>query len=800
MTEVLDHRSGAPAPRRPATSPGSATGGTRLRRVAALDGLRVLAALGVVVYHAMGAVLGANPTAGVIIPPAAFTFFLISGFVIHRPFAAAHLAGSRGPDPRGFWANRVVRVMPLWWVAVATYLVVQGNHLHGPGEWVATLTLFQYVVPSARYAVVGPAWALSVEWIFYLAAPLLALGIRRLHRAMAPTTAPERVQYAVLGALGVLCAGVGPLRPFVAIIIGMAFGVLDAVRHERRRTPRWLPHARSGAVTVLVTAVGWVVLAGYHYREGLSVQWVQQDPLVLAIWITVATSWFLPVAFGPAASPVNRRLGAPLVVAAGQLTFGIYLWHDLVLQRTVRVLGLDANVYAVGYLTLLGAVALAALTYQLVERPCLGLRRRFLPSAPAPVDADVAVAEAAAGPSGADPAATSAPAAPAGAPGRGWITSIDGLRVIAAFCVVSFHVGAEKHLPAWASQSLAAICIPVFSTFFVVSGFVLYRPWAMAQARIDLGDGRRPTRAPDGGALNFYLRRILRVYPVYWVVQGCALAISGTGDLSGFTDWFQMITLFPLPHFDVIIHHGLGVIVWTMIVELAYYLVLPAYGRITLFVVDRGLRFVPANAIPLGLLLVVFAYGGSTNARVLAVACCIVTGMMFAALDAWQRTTRRWVPAVRAIAKQPSLALPVIVVSWAIGTIVARNDDPDLLFRTYLPVHLAAMLAVSTVLFLPAVFAATKHPYRRFLSAHPMRVLGPLTFGVYLWHYPVIRRTAEHVDLPLLGLWSWALLAAVSMAALTYRFVELPVDRFRHRHLGRTSSAPAPEPADRSPR
>ena len=87
-----------------------------------------------------------------------------------------------------------------------------------------------------------------------------------------------------------------------------------------------------------------------------------------------------------------------------------------------------------------------------------------------------------------------------------------------------------------------------------------------------------------------------------------------------------------------------------------------------------------------------------------------------------------------------------------------------------------------------------------FLSAHPMRVLGPLTFGVYLWHYPVIRRTAEHVDLPLLGLWSWALLAAVSMAALTYRFVELPVDRFRHRHLGRTSSAPAPEPADRSPR
>jgi peptidoglycan/LPS O-acetylase OafA/YrhL len=346
---------------------------------------------------------------------------------------------------------------------------------------------------------------------------------------------------------------------------------------------------------------------------------------------------------------------------------------------------------------------------------------------------------------------------------------------------------------------MAALFIPAWSSFFVVSGYVLYRPWAMAQARMALGDGVAPTKAPDGGVGTFWLRRILRVYPVYWVVQGVAMAISGTGDVQGPADWFQIITLFPLPDFNVIINHGLGVIVWTMVVELAYYTVLPFISRGITALIRSGASYVTAQAVPLGILFGGCVYLGSTSARVLCVAACIVVGMGIAAIDGWQRTLRRWAPGIRTLSRNPIIIAPVILVAWAAGSWVARDDDPEFLFRSYLPVHLAAMVAVSTVMFLPAVFGPAKGSYRRFLSARPMRVLGPLTFGIYLWHYPIIRWTAERVDLPLAVLWTWVVLASPVLALITYRAVEEPMERVRHRYFGRTS-APAPAPAtERSP-
>lgn len=802
-----------------------------LGRVDGLDGLRVLGALAVVVYHVVGSVHSANPPAMVILPPFAFAFFLISGFVIYRPYAAAHLTRRRPPPIGRFIVSRAIRVLPLWWLAVGTYLLIRGNPLEGTWDWIATLALLQYVETDVRYAVIGPAWALSVEWIFYLSVPFVASGLWWANRRLAPRVAPVRVQAMALGALALPAAVIPSGRPFVAIVLGMALAVADVHRRIVGVTPSWLLLLRRPSTAVVTTVVAWGLLIVYPYREGLSVQWVEQDPLVVAIWIAVALTWFAPVAFRAPSGPITRTLAAPAMVRFSLLTFGIYLWHDLVLQETIDRLGTDAHLLAALYLTMLGALALAAFTFATVERPLMvfkaALDRRSAPTAPAevlaaPDEAPLATVEIApevrpsatatadaaptdgldapSEPEAPSPDATStlpdptiAPAGPT--PGRGWITSIDGLRVVAAACVIGFHVGAEEQIPAAWSQALAALFIPVWSVFFVVSGYVLYRPWAVAQARASLGDGVRPTRAPDGGAVNFWLRRVLRVYPVYWVVQACALAISGTGDLEGATDWFQVITLFPLPDFNVIVNHGLGVIVWTMVVELVYYAVLPPLARGISALVHRGTSMVAANGVVLGLLFVALAVAGSTNARVLGVAVCIVVGMGIAVLDAWQRSTRRWAPGIRTLARRPIIALPVTLVWWAVGTWVARDDDPDLLFRTYLGVHLAAMVVVSFVLFIPAVLGPSAGRYRRALSSAPMRVLGPLTFGIYLWHYPVIRQTGSRIDLSLPVLLLWTCVAAVAMATLTYRLVEQPVERLRHRHLGRTSAVPPPPDA-----
>ncbi|HRW38785.1 MAG TPA: acyltransferase, partial [Aquihabitans sp.] len=240
MTEtVREPRATRPRPpsarrrRRPERRPA-----LRLRRVDGLDGLRVLGALAVVVYHVLGAVLEANPRVGVIMPPAAFTFFIISGFVIYRPFAASHVAGNPPTDLRRYAVGRAIRVLPLWWTALVVYLLVFGTgRLDSPLEWGATLTLTHYAVPGARFAVIGPAWALSVEWIFYLVVPIVAAGIAGAHRALAPRAEAASFQLAGLAAIGAVTAAVADLRPFVAIVVGMALAVVSIRQQQTRRTP-----------------------------------------------------------------------------------------------------------------------------------------------------------------------------------------------------------------------------------------------------------------------------------------------------------------------------------------------------------------------------------------------------------------------------------------------------------------------------------------------------------------------------------------------------------------------------------
>ena len=367
-----------------------------LPRVPALDGLRVFAAASVVLYHVLGARYGANPTAGVLFPSAAFLFFVISGFVIYRPFAAAHLAGNPEPSLGRFYRSRLVRVLPLWCLAVTTYLLFDpGHHLHGIGQWVATYLLVQYPWHAVRYAVIGPAWALSVEWIFYLSAPLLALGVRRGRERFAGSAAPWQAEAAVLGTLFVAAWVVPSARPAVALIAGMGLGVFDVYRRQRR-TPRWLRlMAGNGWILAATTAVSWIALAQYPYQGGLSVQWVERDAGVLAIWITTAVLWFIPVAFGDATREPQRTLGGPRMAALAQLTFGLYLWHQMILDRVISRLGRDGGFTAVLYLTAGGSILAALVTYLAVERPGQILNRRApwsgtpdRPAAPAEVVVD----------------------------------------------------------------------------------------------------------------------------------------------------------------------------------------------------------------------------------------------------------------------------------------------------------------------------------------------------------------------------------------------------------------------------
>ena len=60
-------------------------------------------------------------------------FFLISGFLLYRPFVLSHLTGERSPNTRRFWQRRLLRIVPAYWLALT--VLTYGFHLVslGPG-------------------------------------------------------------------------------------------------------------------------------------------------------------------------------------------------------------------------------------------------------------------------------------------------------------------------------------------------------------------------------------------------------------------------------------------------------------------------------------------------------------------------------------------------------------------------------------------------------------------------------------------------------------------------------------------
>ncbi|WP_232306798.1 acyltransferase family protein, partial [Thermobifida cellulosilytica] len=159
----------------------------------ALDGMRALAALLVLVFHvatetgdalAPGAV-GALLAGGDMAVP---LFFALSGLLLYRPWAAAAIDGAPGPSVRAYLRQRAVRILPAYWlVAVVALLLWSREHLGSPRAWLEVLTLTFTYDPHPWWTGTGPRglgqiWSLCVEVSFYLLLPLLAAALAALAR------------------------------------------------------------------------------------------------------------------------------------------------------------------------------------------------------------------------------------------------------------------------------------------------------------------------------------------------------------------------------------------------------------------------------------------------------------------------------------------------------------------------------------------------------------------------------------------------------------------------------------------
>nr|WP_320780435.1 acyltransferase [Streptomyces sp. CRN 30] len=333
-------------------------------RLRALDGLRLVAALMVAAYHyggRGGAVTDAwggsaqhqFPTLHTLFSYGCLgvqVFFVISGFVI--------CMSGWGRTLTSFFASRVARLMPAYWVAVVLVtavfaLPVVAYDAVAASDALVNLTLLQQPLGADR--VLGVCWTLWVEIRFYA---LFALCV------VLPGATRRRVLLFCGGWL--LAAALAAREPLLELVLMPEYapffvgGIgLYLVHRDRRDAHAWG-----------VTAVSFLV--GQHYA--VDSLWNVSDPDAFAHRTTLGI--VLVVAFGFIAVAVialgrlNRANWRWLTVA-GALTYPFYLVHEhlgwVVIRALHRSLGVPSA--ATFALTVVSMLVLAWLLHRLVEKP-----------------------------------------------------------------------------------------------------------------------------------------------------------------------------------------------------------------------------------------------------------------------------------------------------------------------------------------------------------------------------------------------------------------------------------------------
>jgi peptidoglycan/LPS O-acetylase OafA/YrhL len=363
----------------------------RTRRAAGLDGLRALAALSVLCFHAW--LYGFDDPSAVarnsLFDKAMFEmrlglvfFFVLSGYLLYRGFARAALTAEGRVDVRRYARRRVARIVPAYWVATLGAVALLWPAAGTPGVRLpaaSDLPLFavfgQNYSHSSIMRLNPVTWTLCVEAAFYVLLPLLGWIAWRLGPA---ARGRQALLVGLLIPIGLVWNALVrdngwsliATKALPAYLPYFAFGMLLALWSEARGE-RGAPPVGARASAALVVG-GFLVVGADAYWHATAA------PRAVNPWLAIGAD--LPAGLGFAlvvaavvvgGGAATRWMSVRPLAWVGLVSYGVYMWHVPILLFSSSI-GVFPHSYVVRLAVLLVPVLLvAAASWYFVERPAI---------------------------------------------------------------------------------------------------------------------------------------------------------------------------------------------------------------------------------------------------------------------------------------------------------------------------------------------------------------------------------------------------------------------------------------------
>jgi peptidoglycan/LPS O-acetylase OafA/YrhL len=345
--------------------------------------------------------------------------------------------------------------------------------------------------------------------------------------------------------------------------------------------------------------------------------------------------------------------------------------------------------------------------------------------------------------------------------------ALDGVRAVAVVAVVLYHAR-----PQWVRGGFLGVDV-----FFVLSGFLI----TSLLLREHRESGRVRLR-------SFWMRRARRLLPALYLLLGAVLVVELLAHLGAVTQlrWDALAALGYANNWFLLAHQQSYFVafaapdalqhLWSLAVEEQFYVLWPLVAALGLLRRRRALWFVlgaaAVSTLLSGLLFDPHGdpsrvyYGTDTHSAGLLVG----AGLALLYVRAWPRASRVVEPSGRTVR---------LVCGAGVASLLALLAAFALLAETQPLVYRGGLLVVA--LCSACLVGAVLHPAGRRLAAvlawRPLRWVGVRSYGIYLWHWPVLVLTSPHgnpgdATVPRVLL---QVAASVALAALSFRWLETPI-------------------------